>query len=337
MGADALRYFLLREITFGQDGSFSYDALIQRYNADLANGLGNFASRTLTMIRQYRQGAIPDSAGAEYTADYARDTASKVIEFFDHFEFSRGLELTWAFLSVLDKFIVERVPWKLAKQPGSRTLLDETLYTAAESLRIICGLLYPVMPETTAKIWSQLGMPAPLGDLRLADLQWGRLQAGQKIGAIAAVYPRLEEQPAIEKIRELEILERARQDEVMGKRPAPAAPATTEGVIGIDDFAKVDLRVAQVLSAEPVKGADKLLLLRVDAGEGQPRTLVAGIAAAYKPEELIGRKVVIVANLQPRKLRGIESNGMIVAASLEGGKPVLAGFLEDVPVGARLR
>ncbi|MGA2182462.1 MAG: methionine--tRNA ligase [Bryobacteraceae bacterium] len=330
MGADALRYFLLREITFGQDGSFSYDALIQRYNADLANGLGNLASRTLTMIRQYREGAIPDSAGAEYTADYARATASRVIEFFDQFEFSRGLELTWAFLSVLDKFIVERVPWKLAKDPGSQALLDETLYTAAESLRIICGLLYPVMPETTAKIWSQLGMPAPLGDLRTADLHWGRLQAGQKIGPIAAVYPRLDEQPTIEKIRELEIREKARQDEVMGRKP-------TEGVISIDDFAKVDLRVAQVLSAEPVKGADKLLHLKVDAGEGQPRTIVAGIAAAYKPEELVGRKVVIVANLQPRKLRGIESNGMIVAASLEGGKPVLAGFLEDVPVGARLK
>ncbi|MGA3027084.1 MAG: methionine--tRNA ligase [Bryobacteraceae bacterium] len=336
MGADALRYFLLREITFGQDGSFSYDALIQRYNADLANGLGNLASRTLTMIRQYRAGAIPDSAGAWYTADTARSTVESVIESFDRFEFSRGLEATWAFLSVLDKFIVERAPWKLAKDPGSRALLDETLYTAAESLRIICGLLYPVMPETTAKIWSQLGMPAPLDDLRTADLQWGRLQAGQKIGPIAAVYPRLEEQPTIEKIRELEIAEKARQDEVMGKKPAPVA-APVEGVISIDDFAKVDLRVAQVLSAEPVKGADKLLHLKVDVGEGRPRTLVAGIAAAYKPEELIGRKVVIVANLQPRRLRGIESNGMIVAASVEGGKPVLAGFLEDVPVGARLK
>jgi methionyl-tRNA synthetase len=338
MGADALRYFLLREITFGQDGSFSYDALIQRYNADLANGLGNLASRTLTMIRQYREGAIPDSAGAEYTADYARATAGKVIEFFDQFEFSRGLELTWAFLSVLDKFIVERAPWKLAKAPGSHALLDETLYTAAESLRIICGLLYPVMPETTSKIWTQLGMPTSLDDLRTADLQWGRLQAGQKIGEIAAVYPRLEEKPTIEKIRELEVIEKARQDEVMGRKPTPApAAATTEGIISIEDFAKVDLRVAQVLSAEPVKGADKLLHLKVDAGEGQPRTIVAGIATAYKPEELIGRKVVIVANLQPRKLRGIESNGMIVAASLEGGKPVLAGFLEDVPPGARLK
>jgi methionyl-tRNA synthetase len=334
MGADALRYFLLREISFGQDGSFSYDALIQRYNADLANGLGNLASRTLTMIRQYRKGEIPHSAGAEYTADYARTTTSAVIEFFDRFEFSRGLELTWAFISVLDKFIVERAPWKLAKDAGSQSLLDETLYTAAEALRIICGLLCPVMPQTTAMIWSQLGMTTALSDLRVADLQWGGLPAGQKIGEIAPVYPRFEEKPTVEKIREKEILEKARQDEVLGKKPAVAP---IEGVITIEDFAKVDLRVAQVLTAEPVKGADKLLHLTVDAGEGKPRTLVAGIAAAYKPEELIGRKVVIVANLQPRKLRGIESNGMIVAASVEGGKPVLAGFLEDIPVGARLK
>jgi len=334
MGADALRYFLLREISFGQDGSFSYDALIQRYNADLANGLGNLASRTLTMIRQYRKGEIPASAGAEYTADFARATVESVIESFDKFEFSRGLETVWALLSSLDKFIVERAPWKLAKDAGSQALLDETLYTAAEALRIVCGLLYPVMPATTAMIWNQLGMPSPPADLRAADLHWGGLQAGQKIGEIAPVYPRFEEKPTVEKIREKEVLEKARQDEVLGKKPA-AAPI--DGLISIDDFGKVDLRVAQVLTAEPVKGADKLLHLTVDAGEGKPRTLVAGIAAAYKPEELIGRKVVIVANLQPRKLRGIESNGMIVAASVEGGKPVLAGFHEDIPVGARLK
>ena len=337
MGIDALRYFLLREVVFGQDGSFSYDALVGRYNSDLANGLGNLASRTLTMIRQYRKGEIPASAGAEYTADFARTTVESAIESFDKFEFSRGLETVWALLSSLDKFIVERAPWKLVKDAGSQSLLDETLYTAAEALRIVCGLLYPVMPATTAMIWSQLGMPSALADLRVTDLQWGGLKAGQTIGEIAPVYPRFEEKPTVEKIREKEVLEKARQDEVLGKKPAVPPIAPIEGVISIDDFGKVDLRVAQVLTAEPVKGADKLLHLTVDAGEGKPRTLVAGIAAAYKPEELIGRKVVIVANLQPRKLRGIESNGMIVAASVEGGKPVLPGFHEDIPVGARLK
>jgi len=343
MGADALRYFLLREITFGQDGSFSYDALIQRYNADLANGLGNLASRTLTMVKQYRKGVIPDSDGVGQIAETAKGTVESVIECFERFEFSRGLEIAWAFLTVIDKFIVERAPWKLAKDPGSKGPLDETLYTAAESLRIVCGLLYPVMPETTAKIWEQLGVPTPIGELRITGLRWGRLKAGQHIGAIAPVYPRFEEQPTVDKIREMEVAERARQDEVMGKKaePAPVAakPAAEadEGIITIDDFAKVDLRVAQVISAEPVKGADKLLHLKVDIGEEKPRTIVAGIALAYKPEELVGRKVVIVANLQKRKLRGIESNGMIVAASVEGGKPVLAGFLEDIPVGARLK
>ncbi len=336
MGTDALRYFLLREITFGQDGSFSYDALIQRYNSDLANGLGNLASRTLAMIKQYRKGTIPASAGASHIAAVAETTVSSVIDCFDKLSFSRGLEAVWNFIAAIDKFIVEREPWRLAKETegNAQQLLDETLYTSAEALRIICGLLYPVMPDSTAKIWAQLSMPGPIQNTGLADLHWGRLSAGQTIGPVSPVYPRFELKPTVEKIQELEVLEKARQDEVMGKKPAPPEERQT---ITIDDFGKVDLRVAQVLSAEPVKGADKLLHLTVDAGEGQPRTLVAGIANAYTPEQLIGRKVVIVANLQPRKLRGIESNGMIVAASVDGGKPVLAGFLEDIPVGARLK
>jgi len=343
MGTDGLRYFLLREITFGQDGNFSYDALIDRYNADLANGLGNLASRTLTMIKQYRGGAIPASDGAQDIAETARRIVQQTVESFERFDFSRGLETVWTFISVIDKFIVERAPWKLAKdsEPLSQKLLDETLYTAAESLRIICGLLYPVMPQATAKIRTQLGIATPASGVQMADLHWGKLQPGDRIGDIAAVFPRLEMKPTIEKIQELEKIEKARQDALLGKKPAPetsAAPATAGGAtISIDDFAKVDLRVALVLSAEAVKGADKLLHLKVDVGEGQPRTIVAGIAAAYKPEELVGRKVVIVANLQPRKLRGLESNGMIVAASLRDGKPVLAGFHEDVPVGARLK
>jgi len=334
MGADGLRYFLMREITFGQDGNFSYDALIERYNADLANGLGNLASRTLTMIKQYRGGVIPESDGAQDVAITARATVQQTIDLFDRFEFSRGLEIVWSFISVLDKFIVERAPWKLAKdaEPFSQKLLDETLYTAAESLRIICGLLWPVMPQATAKIRAQLGISTAAADLRLADLHWGKLQAGAAIGEIAGVFPRLEMKPTIQKIQELEIAEKARQDAILGKKPAVEPDR-----ISIDDFAKVDLRVGQVLSAEPVKGADKLLHLKVDIGEPQPRTIVAGIAEAYQPDQLVGRRVVIVANLQPRKLRGLESNGMIVAASLEGGKPVLAGFHEEIPVGARLK
>ena len=185
-------------------------------------------------------------------------------------------------------------------------------------------------------------MPQPIDKIQVADLHWGKLAAGQKVGKVVGVYPRLDAAPAIAKMQELELSEKSRQTAIFAKTPAaavsaasPAGPADSK--ISIDDFAKVEMRVGLVLSAERVKGADKLLHLKVDIGEPEPRTLVAGIAEAYTAEQLIGRKVVIVANLQPRKLRGIESNGMIVAASVEGGKPVLAGFLEDIPIGARLK
>jgi methionyl-tRNA synthetase len=337
MGADALRYFLLREIVFGQDGSFSYDALVGRYNSDLANGLGNLASRTLTMIKQYCGGVVPAVTGDGGVPQLAKQTIDAAVAAFEEFEFSKGLEAIWALLSATDKFIVEQAPWTLLKKPEARPQLDATLYTAAEVVRIATVLLAPVLPESAAKIWAQLGMPGPLGSVKLQELAWGQLQPGQKIGEIAAVFPRIDAKPAIEEMRALEEQEAARQAALVGKTPAPAPAAEEKLKISIDDFAKVEMRVGLVLEAEPVKGADKLLKLKVDIGEPEPRTLVAGIAESYKPEQLIGRKVVIVANLEPRKLRGIQSNGMIVAASVEGGKPVLTGFLEDIPVGARLK
>ena len=334
MGADALRYFLLREIVFGQDGSFSYDALIGRYNSDLANGLGNLSSRTLAMINQYRDGVVPPGAVGNIAAA-AEETVQAVSAAFEAFEFSKGLEAIWALLSVVDKFIVEKAPWKQAKEPD-RAALDATLYTAAEALRIATVLLAPILPESCAKIWMQLGMTEPLESVRLNSLAWGQLQAGQKVGQTSAVFPRIEAKPAIEAMRALEEKVSAEQAVILG-RPAPAAAPAQDNKIAIEDFTKVEMRVGKVLSAERVKGADKLLHLKVDIAETEPRSIVAGIAEAYTPEELIGRKVVIVANLQPRKLRGLTSNGMIVAASREGDKPVLASFLEDVPVGARLK
>jgi methionyl-tRNA synthetase len=346
VGVDGLRYFLLREIVFGQDGSFSYDALIGRYNAELANGLGNLASRTLTMIQQYRGGVIPASEGDPAIATAALETIKSALTLFDEFEFSRGLEAIWGLLSAVDRFIVQQAPWKLAKDPAAKDALDVTLYTSAEALRIATALLAPVMPESTEKIWSQLGMIEPLESVRIDALTWGQLKGGQRIGEISAVFPRIDLKEAVDKMRALEAEVSAQQAALLGKAASAAAtggaggsPAqpTSNGKIAIDDFSKVDLRVGLVLSAEPVKGADKLLHLKVDIGEPEPRTIVAGIAEAYRPEQMLNRKVVIVANLQPRKLRGLTSNGMIVAASLEGGKPVLAGFLEDVPVGARLK
>jgi methionyl-tRNA synthetase len=336
MGADALRYFLLREVVFGQDGSFSYDALIGRYNSDLANGLGNLASRTLTMINQYRKGELPTGGDGGAIGTLASQTIQAATAAFDNFEFSKGLEAIWGLISAVDKFIVERAPWKLAKgDAAAQQTLEDTLYTAAEALRIVTALLYPVLPESTAKIWAQLGMPEAIGTLRFDTLAWGGLKAGQKIGEIAGVFPRIELKPAVDKMRELEAEVTAAQQVLMGKKPEPVVEGPPK--IAIDDFLKIDLRVGQVLTAQPVKNSTKLMHMTVDLGEGQPRTIVAGIAEAYGPEALIGRKVVIVANLQPRKLKGIESNGMIVAASVNDGKPVLAAFLEDIPVGARLK
>ncbi len=340
LGTDALRYFLMREVVFGQDGSFSYDALVGRYNADLANGLGNLASRTLAMINQYREGKIPSSDGDQQIAHAMTESAALALGAFERFDFSKALEVIWNMIGVVDKYIVERAPWKLARAGEDESkLLDETLYTTAEALRIITALLIPVIPESAAKIWSQLGCKHSIDDVRTAELNWGHCRAGQALGSVIGVFPRADAKASIEKMRGLENEELVRQQALLGKAKPPEAKAAADGSsqITIDDFSKVDLRVGIVKSAEPIKGADKLLHLHVDIGEPQPRSIVAGIAVAYKPEELIGRKVVIVANLVPRKLRGVESQGMIVAASREGDIPVLASFLEDVPIGARLK
>jgi methionyl-tRNA synthetase len=339
MGVDALRYFLLREVVFGQDGSFSYDALVGRYNSDLANGLGNLASRTLTMVRQYRDGIIRE-AEAPAMRVLAEQTIIAVRDAFERFEFSKGLEAVWALIGAVDKFIVEQAPWKQAKNPEPNGL-DATLYTAAEALRVVTALLWPVLPQSTAKIWAQLGMGEPIESVKFESLQWGGLKNHHRIGEISPVFPRIELKDAVARMRELEEKISAEQAVLMGKKQESGEAAVSAEAgspkIPIDDFLKVDLRVGLVVSAERVKGSDKLMHMKVDIGEPQPRTIVAGIAEAYAPEQLLNRKVVIVANLQPRKLKGIESNGMIVAASIDGGKPVLAGFHEEIQAGARLK
>lgn len=340
MGVDALRYFLLREIVFGQDGSFSFDALVGRYNSDLANGLGNLASRTLNMIQQYFEGRCPESAGDKDVAQTAEDIRSTVEQSYERFDFSKALERIWTLVGTVDKFIVERAPWKLAKSQGEGDgeRLRETIFTAAEALRVACVLVSPILPHSAANILGQLGVET--AGLTLQDAVWKAKPLGQ-IGAITPVFPRLDLKPTVQKMQELEEVEKNRQAALVGKPVAAGAeqpaPENKSEVISLDDFSKVDLRVGEVKSAERVKGADKLLHLKVDIGEAEPRTIVAGIALKYTPEEIVGRKVVIVANLQPRKLRGLTSQGMIVAASLEGGLPVLAGFHEDVPIGAQLK
>ena len=404
LGADALRYFLLREIVFGQDGSFSFDALVQRYNSDLANGYGNLVSRTLTMIGKYFDGRVPEPSVTEPISRVFTlwESSNKA---FEELDFSRALEKIWQLIALVDEAISHFQPWKRAQQGDiSRIALASHLYTVAESIRIITALVYPVMPDAATKVWAQLG----LGDIREADLknlQWGGLKPGTKLGELGPVFPRAEKD-AVQRMKEIEennaapeaspavsesghmpvaapntadvpathhtsrieaaldglataisestnegaalaAFETFVKDNVGGGSKTADAPAAAPAVttatvpeasekITIDDFIKVDLRVAQIKVAERVPKADKLLRLEVDLGYEQ-RQILAGIAEAYAPESLIGRKVVIVANLAPRKLRGLESNGMIVAASLEGGKPVLAGFLEDIEIGARLK
>jgi len=357
LGADALRYFLLREVVFGQDGSFSFDALVQRYNSDLANGLGNLASRTLTMINRYFKGEVPRSS-PELADEVIREIAEKVVipecnQFFADYHFSAALESIWIrLIAAVDKYIVTNEPWSLAEKQDehSQVRLATVLYTAAEALRIATVLAYPVVPDAAAKIWTQLG----LGDIKqfdLSKLSWGQLPPGTKLGDVHPVFPRADKS-AIERMQQMEEQQRVpvAEDKPSSEinlvaempvaapqagPPVSATPAVSEKIT-IDDFAKIELRVGVVKVAERVPKADKLLRLEIDIGT-EVRQVLAGIAEAYAPETLIGRKVVIVANLAPRKLRGLESNGMIVAASLEGGKPVLAGFLEDVPVGARLK
>ncbi len=358
LGADALRYFLLREIVFGQDGSFSFDALVGRFNSDLANDLGNLSSRTLSMITRYFKGEVPYPSataarkpGDEAIARQAQDSIAQFGALWDDFQFSRALEAAWALIGSVNKYIVENEPWVVAEKQDeeSRARLATILYTCAEALRIVTALAYPVIPESAAKIWKQLGLGEITG-FPLNGLKWGQLELGTKLGKVEPVFPRADKS-AIERMQQMEE-QRTAAPEKKAPEPAgtgaqagqPAAQAVAGPVaatpagekITIDDFAKVELRVAQVKVAERVKGADKLLRLEVDLGT-EVRQIVAGIALAYEPEKLVGRKIVIVANLAPRKLRGLESNGMLLAASVGDGQPVLAGFLEDVPLGARLK
>jgi len=458
LGADALRYFLLREIPFGQDGSFSFDALVRRYNGDLANGYGNLVSRVVNMMHKYFGGVVPEFEGGFPVDEYPDEGALRMrAEFaigqfarqFDEMNFSEALISVWLLVAETDGYLTANAPWK---KPPERTDADHTirqarvLAHAAEAIRVITALVYPILPVSASKVWQQLG----LGDMQdaaqeafLKDLAWGGLKPGTKFGEPAPLFPRAEKD-ATERMENLERENNASAVDAVSAKDAgkamPHAPASTsvsptdtasgaqkghpttpttavphekgkpvdtakvhevpkdiasarvktapsaadvgekkvnpdpapqptaatgttasgpaaaqghDGVsaqaaahpqvaaesthITIDDFTKVDLRVAQVLVAERVPKADKLLRLEVDLGY-EKRQILAGIAQYYEPEKLIGRKIVIVANLAPRKMRGLESNGMLLAASIPpDGAPVLAGFLEDVPLGAKLK
>src|SRR5580698_10443658 len=347
LGLDALRYYLLRETVFGADGNFSYDALVQRYNSDLANGLGNLASRTAAMITNDCGGKIPRvndlKPQDQALAQHAQKTIGEVLGQYNALGFSKALEQIWSLISAADKYLTTEQPWALKEADKERR--DAILATTAEVLRIVTALAYPVLPESTVKVWALLGQQTPLGTVNLESLSWGQLKPGTQLGTSQTLFPRIDKAEAIERMEVMENEAQKAPPPTAAPTPA-AAPAgaagaapAPEGVqrIGIEDFAKVEMRVGQIKTAERIVGADKLLKLTVDIGS-EIRQICAGIAQFYEPEKLIDRKVVVVTNLAPRKLRGVESNGMIVAASIgPEGRPVLAGFAEDVEVGARLK
>ncbi len=337
-GSELLRYYLLREMVFGQDCNFALEAIVQRYNSDLANDLGNLLSRTTAMISKYRSGRVPWQGEAKGDAE-VRNLAGRVIDSyranFDDYNFSRALENVWELISRVNKYIVENEPWAIAEKPSEAKRLDSVLFHSAESLRLIAVLVAPVIPKTAQTLWEQLGLEGRVVAVRLNELRWSEELAGKTIRGGAALFPRLDPKEVIKKMENLSEQKAGTSSAPAGASPEGESPVSP--TITIDDFAKVDLRVATVLEAERVKKSDKLLRLVVDLGF-EKRQILAGIAGAYQPEALVGRKVVIVANLQPRTMRGLESQGMVVAASIGAeGTPVLAGFQEDIPNGARLR
>jgi methionyl-tRNA synthetase len=364
-GVDALRYFVMREMVVGQDASFTDEVFLTRYNSDLANDLGNVVSRVTTMIQRSCGGVVPGvDLREEGDATLAART-NAVIAAATHaaegFDFSAALREVWSLISDLNKYIVTREPWALAKKPEARPLLDATLGNAADVLRVVAALVEPVMPSTSVRIRRMLGIEAE---------SWVGLTAGShgfqtRLGPIEPLFPRMDH--TVAELRQMAgpppaATTPAKETPVTNEQqppavPAPSAPAPEpvaapaaqpaapaapasawpmDQRISIDDFMKIDLRVARVTAAERVPNSKKLVKLEIDLGSEQ-RTLVAGIAEAYEADTLVGRHVAIVANLKPAKLMGIESNGMVLAASPDGGKPLLVSFDTPPAPGTRVR
>lgn len=335
VGTDAFRYFLLREVPFGQDGDFSKKALTTRYNSELANDLGNLFSRTLTMIERYSDGAVPkpNSKGATLvdrrivaSAERLRRTVGREM---DRWAFHRALREIWTLVDIANRYVEQNAPWDLAKDPKKRPRLDTVLYHLAETLRILSVHLYPFMPATAERMVAELGWTARIDQaLKARAYQWGRLKPGRTVQKGPPLFPRIET-PAPHAPPEFV------WPKTHSKEKPMESPQVESSLISIDEFRKMELRVGRIITAEKVTGAHKLLKLSVDIGN-ETRQVVAGIATKYPPEDLIGKSVILVANLKPAVIRGIESRGMILAAG-EKEVEALATFIEPIQPGSRVK
>jgi methionyl-tRNA synthetase len=333
-GPDPLRLYLTKEISYGSDGDFTWERYEERYNVDLANNLGNLVSRLAAMAEKYRAGRLAPVASGGRLPQVADQAIARYRAAMDVHALHEGAAAAFQVIDAANEYIAATAPWALARDPANADRLSGVLFDVAEAIRVAAVLLLPIMPQSCAEILRRVGDRTAVGDLRLdRDARW-RADGERHIIKDAALWPRSEEKP----VEETTSTGPAPTPAPAAPVAAPAAPAapTDDGRIAFDDFMKVELRVAKVIEAEAVPKSKKLVKMKVDAGT-EHRTIVAGIAEAYQPEQLVGRTIIIVANLKPAKLMGIESNGMVLAASQEGGPPTLVSVDESIPAGTKVR
>jgi methionyl-tRNA synthetase len=324
-GPDPLRYFLLREIPIGVDGNFSHEGFLHRVNSDLANDLGNLVHRTLTMILGYQKGVVEKGAAENEDDRAIRESfdglKEKVAERFDEYALNKALEEIWAYINAVNKYLADNEPWKLAQDETKKRRLARILCQTAAAIRGISYLVYPVMPAAAERVWHMLGETGSPAEKRYDDFRFEDIKTGVKIQRPQPLFPRV-----------------ALKDFLQEEVPA-AAPSNKEekmDIITFDEFKRMDLRVAEIVSAEKVPGTDKLLKVEITIGT-EKRTMVAGVADTYSPEEMVGKKLIVIVNLKPAVIRGIESQAMLLAAETSDGKAIIPFFDRDIPAGAKVK